>query len=60
MAGFLVESLTESRMVCPRENEVSVQANISFIGVKRSGRNQDAVPGQANATFIDVMRSGRS
>jgi hypothetical protein len=23
-------------MVCPRENEVSVQANASFIGVKRN------------------------
>ena len=39
MAGFLLESSVESSMVCPRENEVSVQANASFIGVKGNGRN---------------------
>ena len=28
-----------ARMHRPKENEVSVEANASFIGVKRSGRN---------------------
>jgi hypothetical protein len=38
-AGFLVESTAESSMVCPLENAVLEQADASFIGVERSGRN---------------------
>jgi hypothetical protein len=42
-AGFLLESGAESRMVYPGENEVSVQADGSLIGVERSGQNLDFV-----------------
>jgi len=59
-AGFLLESEAESRMVCPGENEVSVQAKGSFIGVKRSGRNQHFVSMQMDAGFSGVKRNGHN
>jgi hypothetical protein len=39
-AAFLLESHIESSMVWPLENEVPVQADARFSGVKRSGRSK--------------------
>jgi hypothetical protein len=44
-AGFLVESALESMTVYAGENQVSVQADAGFTGVKRSGRNLNAGSG---------------
>jgi hypothetical protein len=59
-AGFLVESDRESWIVYPGENEVSVQSNVSFIGVKRSGRNQNSVPAQVDTNCTGIKRSDRN
>jgi hypothetical protein len=44
MVGFLLKFDFESWIAYPDEKEVSVPANASFAGVKRSVKNPNAVP----------------